>query len=137
MAFQGTAQERAIRLIATKLETSNAVEGKLAADGLSAMAEGTNSLMYDLARSIMRGDVEKANTADIWNSYRQSEKVKMQEMGVGEEKSQEVVLPIAQSEPKTISFADVKELWKTKGRQKGDATVLSVFDLLEELDVAV
>jgi hypothetical protein len=138
MAFRDTAQERAIRLIATKLETANAVEGKLAADGLSSMSEGTSSLMYDLARSIMSGDTEKTSIAEVWNSYRQSEKAKLQELDDAGEIDTGKIINIEEIKPvKTPSVVvDYDEVWH-KASRKGEAMVLSVFDLLESLDTAV
>jgi SNF2 family DNA or RNA helicase len=77
MAYARTAQERALRLIAQKLETSNAVEGKLTADGLSAMSESQNSMLYELARSIMQGDKgDKTSVAEVWGRKAEAEKTK-------------------------------------------------------------
>jgi SNF2 family DNA or RNA helicase len=75
LAYSETAQERALKLIAAKLETSNAVEGKLSADGLSSMSESQNSLMYELARSILNGDKDdKKSAAEAWNAKNRAEK---------------------------------------------------------------
>lgn len=76
MAYRQTAQERALKLIATKLETSNAVEGKLAADGLSAMSSGDGSMVLAMARSIMGEDKDKRSLNAVWNGYQSSEQVK-------------------------------------------------------------
>lgn len=73
LAYEDTAQERAMRLIATKLETSNAIEGKLSADGLSAMSAGDSSMVIAMARSLMGNDNDKRSFGDIWSSYKKSE----------------------------------------------------------------
>jgi hypothetical protein len=72
MAYRATAQERALRLIAQKLETSNAVEGRLSADGLSAMSESQDSMLYELARSIMEGTDDKTSVTEIWGKKAKS-----------------------------------------------------------------
>jgi SNF2 family DNA or RNA helicase len=74
LAYDCTAQERALKLIAQKLETSNAVEGKLSADGLSAMSETQNSMLYELARSIMEGNKDKTSVAEAWGKKAEAEK---------------------------------------------------------------
>jgi SNF2 family DNA or RNA helicase len=76
MAYENTAQERALSLIASKLETSNAVEGKLSADGLSAMSDTQNSVFNELARSIMQGDKggDKLSVVEAWSRKAEAEK---------------------------------------------------------------
>lgn len=76
MAYAETAQARALKLIATKLETSNAVEGKLSADGLSAMSEGDASMVIALARSIMGEDEDRRSLKAAWQGYKKSEQTK-------------------------------------------------------------
>jgi hypothetical protein len=135
LVYANTAQERAMRLIATKLETSNVVEGRLSADGLSAMSEGSNSLIYDIARSIVDGVVEKQSMTDVWKSY----------TATNQFSSENTVPTIAQGDWEAVKerqvaeqrdlLANVDELWSEKAKSNRDGTfTLSLFDILNELD---
>ncbi|HIP83858.1 MAG TPA: hypothetical protein EYH19_09915 [Desulfocapsa sulfexigens] len=49
MAYAKTLQEKALSLMAQKMETSLAVEGELSDQGLASLSESENSMMYELA----------------------------------------------------------------------------------------
>ncbi len=63
LAYEGTMQAQAIKLMAAKLETALAVEGDLSDKGLAALSEGEMSIVLELARKLV--DNEKDNTEDI------------------------------------------------------------------------
>lgn len=141
MAYADTAQERALKLIATKLETSNAVEGKLSADGLSAMSDGDASFVLELARSIMGEDTDKRNFNDVWAGYKKSEEMIETSLTVSAEICEEKELDTFKERPavspapseRTLSaimqFASAK-----KPNIIGRQAQLSVFDLLESME---
>jgi hypothetical protein len=72
MAYAETMQDKALSLMAQKMETSLAVEGELSDQGLAALSESENSMVYELAKALTGrttvGDVNQA-----WNRYRQRE----------------------------------------------------------------
>jgi hypothetical protein len=58
--------------MAQKMETSLAVEGELSGQGLAALSESENSMMYELAKALTgQQTVVDVNTA--WSRYRQRE----------------------------------------------------------------
>jgi len=72
MAYAQTMQEKALSLMAQKMETSLAVEGELSDQGLAALSESDNSLMYELAKALT-GKNTACNMNDAWNRYKQRE----------------------------------------------------------------
>jgi len=72
MAYAETMQEKALSLMAQKMETSLAVEGELSDQGLAALSESENSMVYELAKALTGrttvGDVNQA-----WDRYRRRE----------------------------------------------------------------
>lgn len=144
MAYADTAQERALKLIATKLETSNAVEGKLSADGLSSMSEGSSSMVLELARSIMGEDKDKRSFRDIWEGYLKSETAmdisltNAEDKNEAEQEINETVTAVVTERKTTtqsrtlmsiVAFAEARKV-ETSGR----ASQISVFDLLETME---
>lgn len=72
MAYAETMQDKALALMAQKMETSLAVEGELSDQGLAALSESENSIVYELAKALTgRKSVGDANQA--WSQYRQRE----------------------------------------------------------------
>jgi len=72
MAYSETMQDRALALMAQKMETSLAVEGELSDQGLAALSESENSMVFELAKALTgRKTATDVNAA--WNSYRQRE----------------------------------------------------------------
>ena len=67
LAYEGTMQAQAIRLMATKLETALAVEGDLSDKGLAALSEGEMSIILELARKLVNKD--KDTTDDIMSAW--------------------------------------------------------------------
>ena len=72
MAYAKTMQEKALSLMAQKMETSLAVEGELSDQGLAALSESENSMMYELAKALT-GKQTVCNMDDAWNRYKQGE----------------------------------------------------------------
>ena len=56
MAYRGTLQADALKLVAKKLQSSLAVEGELPEDGLAAYGDDGDDLMLALARKIVSGE---------------------------------------------------------------------------------
>jgi len=72
MSYGETMQSVALSLIATKLETAMAIEGDLSDRGLACLAEGSNSMLIEMARSLMNGGKTQP-VSDAWKSYRKAE----------------------------------------------------------------
>ena len=53
LAYSGTMQTRAMKLIAAKLETSLALEGELTDKGLTALSESSDSMTRQLAKALL------------------------------------------------------------------------------------
>ena len=64
MAYRGTLQADALKLVAKKLQSSLAVEGELPEDGLAAYGDDGDDLMMALARKIVSGDEEEDETVE-------------------------------------------------------------------------
>jgi len=73
LVYKDTMQERAMRLIASKLETSLAVEGDLTDKGLVALSEGEGSLIYELARSLVDNVSMEGSLDEEWVRYKRQE----------------------------------------------------------------
>lgn len=72
MAYSKSMQEKALSLMAQKMETSLAVEGELSDQGLAALSESENSMMYELAKALT-GKNTVTRLDDAWNRYKQCE----------------------------------------------------------------
>ncbi|MBB5348383.1 DEAD/DEAH box helicase [Desulfoprunum benzoelyticum] len=70
MAYAGTMQGKALSLMAQKMETSLAVEGELSDQGLAALSESDNSMMYELAKALT-GKKTVGSMDDAWTRYKQ------------------------------------------------------------------
>ena len=64
MSYKNTLQADALKLVAKKLQSSLAVEGELPEDGLAAYGDDGDDLMMALARKIVSGDEEDAETVE-------------------------------------------------------------------------
>ena len=64
MAYRNTLQADALKLVAKKLQSSLAVEGELPEDGLAAYGDDGDDLMLALARKIVNGDTEDAESVE-------------------------------------------------------------------------
>ena len=64
MAYRGTLQADALKLVAKKLQSSLAVEGELPEDGLAAYGDDGDDLMLALARKIVSGEEDEAETVE-------------------------------------------------------------------------
>ena len=76
MSYRGTLQADALKLVAKKLQSSLAVEGELPEDGLAAYGDDGDDLMMALARKIVSGEEEEAETVeDVFAQARDAEAV--------------------------------------------------------------
>jgi len=73
LTYSGTMQTRAMKLIATKLETSLALEGELTDKGLSALSESSDSMTRELARALLEQISFNGSLKDMWAAYRKKE----------------------------------------------------------------
>ena len=64
MSYRGTLQADALKLVAKKLQSSLAVEGELPEDGLAAFGDDGDDLMMELARKIVSGEQDEAETVE-------------------------------------------------------------------------
>ena len=64
MAYRNSLQADALKLVAKKLQSSLAVEGELPEDGLAAYGDDGDDLMLALARKIVNGDEDEADTVE-------------------------------------------------------------------------
>ena len=64
MSYRSTLQAEALRLVAKKLQSSLAVEGELPEDGLAAYGDDGDDLMMALARKIVSGEEDEAETVE-------------------------------------------------------------------------
>ena len=74
MSYRSTLQADALKLVAKKLQSSLAVEGELPEDGLAAYGDDGDDLMMALARKIVGGEEEEAETVeDVFAQARDAE----------------------------------------------------------------
>ena len=64
MAYRNSLQADALKLVAKKLQSSLAVEGELPEDGLAAYGDDGDDLMMALARKIVSGEEDDAETVE-------------------------------------------------------------------------
>ena len=79
MAYRGTLQSDALKLVAKKLQSSLAVEGELPEDGLAAYGDDGDDLMLALARKIVNGEEEEEeeeeSVEEVFAQARQAEAI--------------------------------------------------------------
>ena len=74
MSYRSTLQADALKLVAKKLQSSLAVEGELPEDGLAAFGDEGDDLMMELARKIVSGEREEAETVEeVFSQARDAE----------------------------------------------------------------
>ena len=74
MSYRDTLQADALKLVAKKLQSSLAVEGELPEDGLAAYGDDGDDMMMALARKIVSGDEEEAETVEsVFSAARDAE----------------------------------------------------------------
>jgi len=62
-----------MKLIATKLETSLALEGELTDKGLSTLSESSDSMSRQLAKALLEQLDDIGSLKDLWAAYRKKE----------------------------------------------------------------
>ena len=70
LCYKNTMQSRALTLIATKLEASLMIEGELSDQGLSALADTSDSLVIELARALVDHVGERESAEARWARLR-------------------------------------------------------------------
>lgn len=70
LTYADSMQSKALPLIATKLEASLAIEGELNDNGLSALADTSDSLVLDLARALVSNVGETESAEAVWARLR-------------------------------------------------------------------
>ncbi len=73
MAYRGTLQADALKLVAQKLQSSLAVEGELPEDGLAAYGDDGDDLMLALARKIVNGEEDEESVEAVFAQAREAE----------------------------------------------------------------
>jgi hypothetical protein len=73
LCYRNTMQEKALRLIASKLETALVVEGELSDKGLQSLSQAEGSMVLELARALVEGLEEKESLSDVWARTRKKE----------------------------------------------------------------
>ncbi|MEM3610047.1 MAG: DEAD/DEAH box helicase [Candidatus Anstonellales archaeon] len=100
LAYSNTIQEKALKLMASKMEASLATEGDLTDKGLSALSEAENSILIELARSIE----EKVNTDDVKNAWKNLKKQELfADADLQDTHNVEENTTLSQSENSTVS----------------------------------
>ena len=72
LTYSNTMQEKALSLMAQKMETSLAVEGDLNDKGLAGFSESENNMVLELARALL-GEKETKAAGDAWKEYKRTE----------------------------------------------------------------
>ena len=76
MSYRNTLQADALKLVAKKLQSSLAVEGELPEDGLAAYGDDGDDMMMALARRIVSGEEDEAETVEeVFSAARDAESV--------------------------------------------------------------
>lgn len=70
LTYQDTMQDKALSLIATKLEASLAIEGEITDAGLSALAEPSDSMVLELARALAHQVGSTSSAEAVWARLR-------------------------------------------------------------------
>jgi hypothetical protein len=73
LAYAGTMQTRAMKLMADKLTHSLALEGELSDQGLAAISESGDSLAKELAKMLVDRSQDNRDLKDLWAGYRKKE----------------------------------------------------------------
>ena len=77
LTYADTMQSKALTLIATKLEASLAIEGELSDNGLSALADTSDSLVLELARALVSHVGETESAEAVWARLRKRDMEQM------------------------------------------------------------
>jgi len=100
-------QSDALSLMATKMETALAIEGDLSDKGLTAIAEGSNSMLIEMARTLI-GEEKTSSASDAWRAYRRKEIRSDSFLGVDEDEREITSTSISRgSRSTTITYERV------------------------------
>ena len=73
MAYRGTLQADALKLVARKLQSSLAVEGDLPEEGLAVYGDDGKDVMMALARQIVQGETDEETVEEVFARSRTAE----------------------------------------------------------------
>lgn len=134
--YRGTMQQRALRLMASKLSAATVIEGNISDEGLAAMSS-CEDMTTQLAKELMLGI--KENTETLADSFKKmaihndrTEKISaappdVSTVNIPETPTQQV--PEPQPQPAMITAVQSVQIMETTGK-KYDTGQLSIFDLL-------
>jgi len=100
LAYAETMQSTALNLMATKMETALAIEGDLSDKGLTALAEGSNSILIEMARTLLN-EQETPSASDVWKDYRKKEIESDSFLGLDEDKREVTTTSITRGDRST------------------------------------
>ena len=131
--YKDTMQQRALRLMASKLSAATVIEGNISEEGLAAMSD-CEDLTTQLAKELMSG--LKENVDELADSFKKMAILGNREQKAIEEPAQEAPLIAEQPEPETdvtptVIFPIQSIIQTTKANGKNhDTGQLSLFDLV-------
>jgi len=100
LAYAETMQSTALSLMATKMETALAIEGDLSDKGLTALAEGSNSILIEMARTLLN-EQETPSASDVWKGYRKKEIESDSFLGLNEDEREVTTTSITRGDRST------------------------------------
>ena len=128
--YNHTMQQRALRLMASKLSAATVIEGNISEEGLAAMSE-FEDLTTQLAKELVSG--LKENTEELSNSFR-----KMAMLGNRKNKTQSLPATVSvqkatSTKPSSTIITSTEQFNNQIRKNRGktaDTSQLSIFDLL-------
>jgi hypothetical protein len=72
LAYKDTLQEKALGLIASKMDTSLMVEGELSDKGLAELSQAEGSMMKELAKALV-GEIKVESPLEKWKNFNRAE----------------------------------------------------------------
>ena len=131
--YKDTMQQRALRLMASKLSAATVIEGNISEEGLAAMSD-CEDLTTQLAKELMSG--LKENVDELADSFKKMAILGNREQKATEEPAQQAPIVAEQPEPETavtptVIFPIQPIIQTTKANGKNhDTGQLSLFDLV-------
>lgn len=131
--YKNTMQQRALRLMASKLSAATVIEGNISEEGLAAMSD-CEDMTTQLAKELMSG--LKENVDELADSFKKMAILGNREQKEIPEPEQEASTPVEPSKPKvattpTVIFPIQPIIQSTKANgENHDTGQLSLFDLV-------
>ena len=92
LVYSDTMQEKALRLVASKMENALAIEGDLTDKGLIALSESENSAIFELARTVISDEKDGDLPDDVLNTLTSKEIESESFIGADESELEETVI---------------------------------------------